>query len=380
MTAFAVVGAGLAGAATAWSLARRGHEVTVVERTQPATRDGSSHGSARILRYAYPDAFYARLVIAARTGFDELERRSGRRLITSTGALDLGPLRDVRALARVLEEAGVEHELCSADDARARWPGIAIDGEALWHPGAGVLDAEGTVRAMLEQAQRHGARVLTGWPVGRIEASTTGHRVETGDGRALDVERVVVTAGGWLPALLDRLSLPAGFRALLPPLRVTQENVYHFPYREEGASGTSWPTFIHKTATLSTYGLPGGRDAGFRGQKIAKFLGGRPIASAAEQDGVVDPANRARVVDYVRRYVPGLHPEPYAEATCLFTSTPSEDFVIDGTGGLTVVSPCSGHGAKFAPVIGEIAADVATGARPAPDRFAVRAREAARRG
>ena len=380
MTAYAVVGAGLAGAATAWSLARRGDEVTVVERTQPATRDGSSHGSARIFRYAYPDAFYARLVVAARTGFDELERLAGRQLITPTGALDFGPLRDVRALARVLEEAGVEHELCSADEARARWPGIAIDGETLWHPGAGVLDAEGTVRALLEQAQRHGARVLTGWPVDRVETSPAGHRLETGDGRTLDAERVVVTAGGWLPALLDRLPLPAGFRALLPPLQVTQENVYHFPYREEVTAGTSWPTFIHKTATLPTYGLPGGRDAGFRGQKIAEFLGGRRIASAAEQDGVVDPANRARVLDYVRRYLPGLHPEPYAEATCLFTSTPSEDFVIDGIDGLTVVSPCSGHGAKFAPMIGEIAADVATGARAAPDRFAVRAREAARRG
>jgi sarcosine oxidase len=78
------------------------------------------------------------------------------------------------------------------------------------------------------------------------------------------------------------------------------------------------------------------------------------------------------MVDYVRRYLPGLVPEPYAEATCLFTSTPSEDFLIDGVDGITVVSPCSGHGAKFAPLIGDMAADVATGARRAPDRFTVR--------
>ena len=66
-----VIGAGLAGAATAWSLARRGHEVTLLERTQAASRDGSSHGSARIFRYAYPDPFYVRLVVAAKGGFDE---------------------------------------------------------------------------------------------------------------------------------------------------------------------------------------------------------------------------------------------------------------------------------------------------------------------
>jgi sarcosine oxidase len=381
---YVVIGAGLAGAATAWSLARRGHEVTLVERTMPAARDGSSHGSARIFRYAYPDPFYVRLVVAAKAGFDELERLSGRRLITPSGALDFGPLRDPGGLAQVLAAVGVEHELLSATDARARWPQIAIDSETLWHPGAGVIHAEGTVRALLEQAERHGARLLTGWPVTRVAATSTGYRLATGDGRTLDAERIVVTAGGWLPALLDQLPVPSGFRALVPPLLVSQENAYHFPYRDGTVTGgaeaaTSWPTFIHRSSDIPIYGLPGGRDAGFRGQKIAEFLGGRRLASAADQDGVVDPTNRARIVDYVRRYLPGLVPEPYAETTCLFTTTPSQDFVIDGADGVILVSPCSGHGAKFAPLIGEIAADVATGSGRAPDRFTVRAVESASR-
>jgi sarcosine oxidase len=379
---YAVIGAGLAGTATAWSLARRGHEVTLLERTQPAARDGSSHGSARIFRYAYPDPFYARLAVAARTGFDELERLSGRRLITPSGALDFGPLRDAPALARVLEEVGVEHELLTAAEARARWLQIAVDSEFLWHPDAGVIDAAGTVQVLLEQAQRHGARILTGWPVDRVTATSTGYRLEAGDGRTLDAERIVVTAGGWLPALLDRLPLPAGFRALVPPLQVTQENAYHFPYRDGGVTDgtTSWPTFIHRSPAIRTYGLPGGRDAGHRGQKIAEFLGGRRIASAADQDGIVDPVNRARIVDYVRRYLPGLYPEPYAETTCLFTSTPTEDFLVDGTDGITLVSPCSGHGAKFAPLMGDLAADLVTGTGRAPERFTLRALEAAGRG
>jgi sarcosine oxidase len=375
---YVVVGAGLAGAATAWSLARRGHEVTVLERSQPAARDGSSHGSARIFRYVYDDPFYVRLVVEAKAGFDELERLSGRRLITASGALDFGPVRDVHALAGILDAVGVEHELLSAADTRARWPQIAVDSETLWHPGAGVIDAEGTVRALLEQAERHGAQVLSSWPVAGVTATSTGYRLETGDGRTLDAERVVVTAGGWLPALLDRLPLPAAFRALVPPLQVTQENAFHFPYREEGTN--VWPTFIHRTPAIRVYGLPGGRDAGFRGQKIAEFLGGRRIASAADQDGVVDPANRARIVDYVRQYLPGLVPEPYAETTCLFTSTPSEDFLVDGVDGITLVSPCSGHGAKFAPLIGDIAADVATGEGRAPHRFTVRVLGTASRG
>jgi sarcosine oxidase len=271
----------------------------------------------------------------------------------------------------MLDAAGVEHELMSATDARARWPQISVDTETLFHPGAGVIDAEGTVRALVEQAERDGARILTGWPVTRVVPTATGHRLETGDGRVLDAERIVVAAGGWLPSLLDRLPLPAAFRALLPPLRVSQENVYHFPYRDSDR-GTPWPTFIEKSPAIQAYGLPGGRDAGFRGQKLAEFAGGRRIPSAADQDGRIDPANRARLVDHVRRRLPGLHPEPYAEATCLFTSTPSEDFLIDGADGVTLVSACSGHGAKFAPLIGDIAADVATGDARAPERFTVR--------
>ena len=90
-----------------------------MERTRPAARDGSSHGSARIFRYAYPDAFYARLVVRARAGFDELERLSGRRLITPSGALDFGRSVTLARWPQVLEAVGVEHELLSAADARA---------------------------------------------------------------------------------------------------------------------------------------------------------------------------------------------------------------------------------------------------------------------
>ena len=130
-----------------------------------------------------------------------------------------------------------------------------------------------------------------------------------------------------------------------------------------------WPTFIHMRRGWTAYGLPGGRDAGFRGQKIAEFNGGKVLPSAAEQDGRIDPENRRRVIEYVEQYLPGLVSQPYAETTCLFTNTPTEDFVIDSAGGITVVSPCSGHGAKFAPLIGQLAADLASGAGNVPEQF-----------
>jgi sarcosine oxidase len=351
--------------------------VTVVERVQPATADGSSHGSARIFRYAYTDQFWVDLVVRARAGFTELEKLSGQQLITPTDSLDFGPLRNPTALAPLLEAAGVEHEVLTAEQSRARWPQIAVDTDVLWHAGAGVIDAQSTVLALLAAAGGEGARVLTQWPVQEINKTATGYRVTAQDGRGIDAERVVVAAGGWLPDLLDRLPLPGGFRAAVPQLQVTQENAYHFPYRDQSVA---WPTFIHKDPAIQTYSLPGGRDAEFRGQKLAEFLGGKRLGSAAAQDGRIDPVNQDRIVEYVKRYLPGLVPEPYATTTCLFTTTPNEDFLVDGVDGITVASPCSGHGGKFAPLIGDITADVATGTGRAPERFAAAAIRAAARG
>ncbi|MCZ9880253.1 FAD-dependent oxidoreductase [Arthrobacter sp. B2a2-09] len=349
-------------------MALRGHDVTILERTRAAAHDGSSHGSARIFRYAYPDEFYTRAVIESRELWDELDHASGLELITPCGAVDYGPERQPEHLARILAAAGVEHELLSAAEARERWPHIAFDTAVLWHPGAGVIDAESSVNAMIEQAVKHGARLLTGWNVSRVEKRGTGYRLFSGGWETLDAGNVIISAGGWLPSLLGHLPLPAGFLAGLPEFTVRQEQAYHFRYLDPG-SVAAWPTFIHKSADIQTYGLPGGRDAGFAGQKVAEYNGGKFIPSALQQTGRVDPENRSRVADYVRKYLPGLDPEPYAETTCLFTNTPNEDFLIDRAGGLTIVSPCSGHGAKFAPLIGRWAADLATGTGEVPSRF-----------
>ena len=367
---YIVIGAGLTGAAAAWKLAQRGYEVVLLERKVPAAADASSHGSARIFRYAYPDRFYTDLVCKARTAWDELELASGQQLISPHGSVDYGALRNPRHLASVLASTGVEHELLSTSEARDRFPGIAFDTDVLWHPDAGVIDAERSVQAMIAQAQVHGALVETNWPVASVEAAGTGYKVISEDGRSYIGSRIVVAAGGWLPMMLGNLPLPAGFIGSMPSMDVYQENAYHFPYLDQNPEARlAWPTYIHKDPAFKSYGLPGGRDAGFRGQKVAEYMGGRRMDSAAAQDGRIDPANRERVIDYVKRYLPGLDPTPYAETTCIFTSTPTEDFIMDETQGITIMSPCSGHGAKFGPLLGDLAADLATGTGTTPEIF-----------
>ncbi|GAB2738655.1 N-methyl-L-tryptophan oxidase [Salinifilum aidingensis] len=366
---YAVIGAGLAGSATAWQLSSRGHEVVLLEQASPAHHGGSSHGSARIFRYAYPEHFYSRWVAKAKPLWDEVERRSGNKVITPTGALDYGARRRPERLAQVLGDLDIDHELLSTERATERWPQFHFDTPVLWHPGAGVINAQAAVEAMVGLAGANGARLQTGWHVASAARSGSGYLLASTNGDTVDAERIVVCAGGWLPDLLSKLPLPEGFVSGLPPLTVRQEQAYHFPYRdrsaegEDGPSAAPWPTFIHKNEHIQTYGLPGGEDGGFRGQKVAEYNGGKPIASARHQDQIVDPGNRQRVTRYVRENVPALRPEPYAETTCLFTNTPDENFILDRAEGIIVISPCSGHGAKFAPLIGLLAADLTS----APD-------------
>jgi monomeric sarcosine oxidase len=350
----AVVGAGLAGAATAWAATRRGLSVVLLEQFDIGHGRGSSHGSARIFRRTYPDALYVGLTGAAGDLWREVEADAGIRLLVTTGGLDHGARRPVALMAGLLADAGVPHEVLDALEARRRWPGIRFETPVLFHPEAGVIDAGAAVDAFVMLARRRGATVLDRTPVTAIDPREDRAVVRTETG-SVAARRVVVAAGPWVAGVV-----PAGVP--FPPVVVSQQQIFHFPRRDEAIQ---WPLIVHKDA-LSTYALPGGRDGGpAHGQKVAEHAGGRST-TAAGRDGVVDPAARARIVDYVRGWLPGLVPEPFHETTCLYTSTADEDFVLDRRGPVVVCSACSGLGAKFAPWIGMEATRLAAGGEPQP--------------
>ncbi|CCH76311.1 putative sarcosine oxidase [Nostocoides japonicum T1-X7] len=351
-----VVGAGLMGSAVAWHLARRGHGVVVVERFTPANPLGSSHGSARIIRRAYPHIDYIRLTGEAFEWWRELELDSDGPILRLTGGLDHGADRQPRTIASALSRAGVEHDLLSASEAEDRYPGMVFEGPVLYHPQAGTIDAEHAVRALLAGAEAHGAATAQGTEVVAIVDGDDTVRVQTthGDVRA---RTVVVAAGAWMPELL------AGI-VELPPLWVTQHAVFHFPRADPSVT---WPVTIHR-ADMDVYHLPGGRDGGpTDARKIAEHRGA--ATTARTRSGEVDDGSRRRITEYVRRWLPGLVPDPFGETTCLYTSTQDEDFLIDRIGRVVVVSACSGHGAKLAPVVGRVAADLVEGHPSEPARF-----------
>jgi sarcosine oxidase len=363
-----VVGAGLMGAASTLALARRGHDVLTLEARAPGHREGSSHGSTRIVRRSYLDRGYLEMTGRALELWRELEHLAGTRLLTMTGGLEGGVGRQPRRLRDVLSAAGVPCELLGPDAARERWPHLRLGDDVLYQPDAGVIDPELAVAEMLRLAREAGARVEHERPVLSIEEDVGGARVHTAAGPiAADV--VVAAAGPWLGPLL------AGVVAL-PPLTVTQQQVFHFaPAEPVGAAGQApWPVVVCADGRISNYALPGGPDGLVAGNvKIAEHSPG-PVTTADARDGRIDAAGRRRVVDHVRRSWPGLAPDPVAEYTCLYTWTPDEGFILDRAGPIVVCSPCSGHGAKFTPLVGEYVAGLAEGralpyARFGLDRF-----------
>jgi sarcosine oxidase len=349
----AVVGLGLAGSAAAWAVSRRGHRVAAFEAYGRRHRRGGSHGRARIFRHAYLDELYVELAVHAGRLWDRLAAEAGETLLVRTGGIDHGATREPVRMAELLRGHGVPAELLDADEAARRWPGVRFDGPVVYDPRAGVLDPEAAMAAATRLAAAAGAHIAYDTPVHALEPDRTGVQIRT-DGGMWHARTVVVAAGGWTAPLLTGL-VP------LPALTVTQQQVFFF---SPGEPGQAWPTLVHDAAEAMMYGLPEGPLI-----KIGEHEPGTRT-TADGRDFVVDPAARDRAVSYVRRWLPGLGPVPRSEATCLYTSTADEDFVLDRSGPFVICSACSGHGAKFTPLIGELVADLVEG-RPATPRFAL---------
>ena len=370
-----IIGAGAMGSASAWQLAKAGVDVTLLEQFEPGHDRGSSHGTVRIFRLAYADDLYVSMARASEPLWAELEAAADEELLERVGALDHGLPDRIREVAAALTRAGVRHQLVGPDEAAERWPGIRIEGPAVFQPDGGISFADRTVRAAQEVAVGLGAEVAHREPARAIHPRDGGVVVET-DRRELRADVVVVSAGAWAAPV-------AGDLVPLPPLTVTFQQPGWFAPRDPSVV---WPSFIHyrdtSSASAASFGAYGMGDPGVGGRRTT-FPGTAVKVGEESVPTVVDPADGPfevrqdalrRLADYVEIWLPGLDPVPLRAETCLFTQTPDDDFVLDRRGPIVVASPCSGHGFKFTPLIGKLVADLVLAGpdASAPDpRFAL---------
>ncbi|WP_235035803.1 FAD-dependent oxidoreductase [Curtobacterium sp. 18060] len=359
--AHVVIGGGVVGAATAYALTLRGERVLLVEQHERGHHNGSSHGATRIFRQGYADPEYVALTSRALALWEALEGAADEELIVRTGAVDHGRAEVVDAIAAALTDAGIPYETLTPDAAAARWPGIAFEGHVLAHATAGRIRSDRAIELFLTLAERTGLAEL------RFDTGVTGLEdhgddvtVTLSDGSTHRSSSVVAAVGSWAPALVG--DLLAGRGAGLPAIRVTQEQPAHFPSR---LPDQAWPSFVHWAADDDVYGLltPG------EGVKVG-FHGTGPVVDPDHRDFTPVPAEAERLQAYVARYVPGVDATKPTFISCLYDNSPDEDFVIDRRGPVTVATGFSGHGFKFAPLLGDMIADLATGGAAHP-RFSL---------
>lgn len=348
-----VIGAGVMGSAAAWRLAAAGKSVLVLEQHTQGHSNGASHGATRALSAAYADDAYQELLTESRRLWSELEAESGTKLLDWVGLVQHGGEHRLRRLFEAHGRHGVRSEFLSADHAADRWRGMRFVSRVLFTHDAARFRADNALRALHDRAISHGAVFKYGQPVRRIESWRQRPIVHT-DNAHYGAEHVVVTAGAWTRAIL-----PADI--VTPPLRVTQEQPAHFAVHEDVASG---PNFMHSPEL----GLS--RDDYWYSRVYGMFTPGEGLKVGWHGSGdETDPDRRTFAYEpnqmdalrrYVREWLPAADPDQFVPISCTYTTTPTEDFILDRRGAVVVGAGFSGHGFKFAPVIGQILADLAT--------------------
>ncbi|HEX5824594.1 MAG TPA: N-methyl-L-tryptophan oxidase [Candidatus Limnocylindrales bacterium] len=364
-----VIGLGAHGSAAAFALAGRGLSVLGLEAEVRGHELGSSGGRSRMIRRAYfEDPGYLPLLTAAWEGWDALGAAAGETFVEVTGGLyaglaDSDVFRGSEASARL---QALPHEVLNGAEIRRRWPVFTVgdDVGGLYDPGAGMIRPERAIAAQLRLAETAGADLRFGeraveWrpgPGGDLEVET-----DMGVHRA---RHLVIAAGAWTGSFVPDLALP---------LEVERVPVFWFeptvPIAEIEVGRL--PVWIIETTTDGAfYGFPHDPEAGL---KVARHYSGDVI-----DPEVVDRAQRLADVDRVRtfcrQFFPAADGRLAGSQVCLYTNTPDRHFVLDvhpKVAGVAYASACSGHGFKFAPVIGAILADLAlTGATRHPiDQF-----------
>jgi sarcosine oxidase len=361
----AVVGAGCHGLCAAYAARRRGLRVALFERFALGHDRGSSHGTSRITRSSYHDPLYVRLAARAHAeAWPQLERDLQVKALHRTPGLFFGPpssrWTEFVAATRTAAPAVEQHAVAAA---RRHFPLFAFPDavEVLLDPTAAMIAANDVLEGLARWLAARAVVLHCDTVVERIGSREGGVRLHTADGE-FDCGGVILAAGAWLPQLAPWLQV------VITPLR---QQVGYFqlgaPARELVPGRFPVWAWVGPTDNEFFYGLPA---FGRPGVKVAQHVtagAGDPL-----DPGAVGPAPQrlARVAEFARAQfaVPVL--AQVGEETCLYGVAPQERFTIAAAPHdprIVAVAACSGHGFKFAPLVGQAAVELLLdGVAPGP--------------
>ena len=344
------------GSAALYHLSRRGIRACAVERFAVGHDRGSSHGDTRIIRKAYlehPD--YVPLLYRAYDLWEELEAEGEEELFARVGLLVAGhPDNEaMRGQAASYRAHDLPHEMLDAAAFTARYPDVALplDWNAFYDPLGGFLRVEDCVRRHADLARAHGAVIYEGETMRLWRAEGDGVVVET-DRRRLAADRLILATGAWAVAELCRLGVDA--------CAVRKVQLWYGGRGVERYRQGALPCFFIADGEKYFYGFPAQEPWGL---KLAEHNISRDVVTdPLELNRELLAGDETRVVDFLARFFPALEPELKKYAVCMYTLTPDEHFVLDihpEHPAVVLGAGFSGHGFKFATVVGEILAELA---------------------
>ncbi len=342
-----IIGAGAAGSSSALALARRGLKVLLLEQFSVPHERGSSHGYSRIFRFAYDDADYARLAMRSLEAWRNLEAQTNQQVLDLFGGLDVAQAGNasLERTASTMTEVGADFERLDSDRLMQKFGQWRVppDWVGLYSADAGIVMPSKAVELMVATARKLGVTLLEHTEVTALDLEHNLVRTSAGDFTAT---QVVIAAGAWLPKLVPELK---------PNLEITLEGTMYFaPQNLQAFEPSKFPIFIDHSNLV--YGFP---VQGLPGVKLGFHQSGEQ--TDPDTRGFEVPQDTLLATHtWLETHLPNQAWKLIQARTCLYTNTPSHDFILDShpaSSQVLLVSPCSGHGFKFAAYIGEIVAD-----------------------
>jgi sarcosine oxidase len=362
-----VVGLGAMGSATLYQLAKRGNRVLGLDRFSPPHGNGSSHGESRIIRQAIGEGEeYVPFTLRSYELWRQIEIATGRNLLTVTGGLTLQSRtnqatmhgrRDFLGEAiRCAKKFDIRHEILETAEIKKRYPQFAVTDECAYYEyEMGFLRPELCIEAELDLARRHGAAVQTDEWVASVERDgNSAVTVKTKHG-FYSAEKVIISAGPWITRFLPSTYAPL--------FKVYRQVMYWFAIMNDWRSSFAapgFPIFIWIFGRGSEFGFYGFPSLDSKTIKVAT----EQYAASTDPDHIQRririQEQRSIYQNYVHDRLPGISARCVYAASCLYTTTPDSNFVIDvhpDNERIIVASPCSGHGFKHSAAIGEALAE-----------------------